>query len=294
MIIFDQVSKFALNQVNIHIPKGLTVGLIGKSGSGKSTFIRLCCGNLEAERGCVYVGNEKVQTNGKNLSKSYGVIMNNSTNLQREMSIKDNFIFFQYIYQMQKDDYYSRYKQLSRELGFKDYQNEKIGELSLGQRRRVELAATFFHHPDIVLLDEPTIGLDLNGKKILWDLIKQREKDGLTTIVASQEISEIDNCCSRICVLQEGQIGFYGSKAMLQKKINPIETMQLVIQGPLPDLEDLPVQKYSIENQILRLTYNSNIVCSTEILRAILPKLSIREMSIRKASITDVMVRGEN
>lgn len=292
VIIFENVDKFALKKINIHIPKGLTVGLLGESGSGKSTFLRLCAGNLEPESGCIYVGNAKSRTCGKKKGRTFGILMDRATNIQSDLSARDNLESLKYFYQIEDEDFKSRYQIFSEELGFAEYENKKIRDLSLGQKRRVEIAAAFFHNPDIILLDEPTTGLDVNGKGKMQEFIRKREEQGLTTVIASQDVNEICDSCSRVCVLEEGRIAFWGSKDMLLKIFNPIETMQLVIQGALPDLADLPIQFYSIDDQTVTLIYDSRVIRSSEILSILIPTIHIREMTIRKPSIRDIMMKG--
>ncbi len=291
MISFENVSKFILKDVNIHIPEGTTLGIIGATGSGKTTFIKLCCGLLEADR--VYVmGCKPVSALGKK-DTSIGVLFADMSALQPEENVANNFDIIRHIYRLDKKTFEESYQGISRELNIEQLQYEKLSDLSLGQRRRVELGATFIHNPRLLLLDEPSIGLDQGGKNAVRRLIKQRSESGLTTIVTSHDMADITDVCDRICILDKGRVCYYGSKELLLKKYAPVDIMKVTLQGKIPDIEDLPVKRYQIEGNVLKLIYNSNYITSAEILKVILSKTSIKEVSIHKPDLTDVIMKIE-
>ena len=291
MISFENVSKFILKDVNIHIPEGTTLGIIGATGAGKTTFIKLCCGLLEADR--VYVmGCKPVSALGKK-DTSIGVLFADMSALQPEENVANNFDIIRHIYRLDKKIFEESYQGISKELNIEQLQYEKLSDLSLGQRRRVELGVTFIHNPRLLLLDEPSIGLDQGGKNAVRRLIKQRSKSGLTTIVTSHDMADITDVCDRICILDKGRVCYYGSKELLLKKYAPVDIMKVTLQGKIPDIEDLPVKRYQIEGNVLKLIYNSNYITSAEILKVILSKTSIKEVSIHKPDLTDVIMKIE-
>ena len=301
MISFENVSKFILSDVSIHIPEGITLGLIGATGSGKTTFVKLCCGLLEADRsereykkrGRVYVmGHEPVLMAGKRVF-DIGVLFADIPLFNAEGSILDNYDNLRHIYRLNKKYFDDEYERISRELDFKELKDYKVSELSLGQRRRAELGAVLIHNPRLLILDEPSIGLDQNGKNVLRRLIKERAKAGLTTIVTSHDMADITEVCDRICILDKGSICYYGSKELLLKKYAPIDVMNITLIDKMPDIQDLPVESYCIEGELLKLIYNSNHITSAEILKVILQQVPIREVSIHKPDLTDVIMRIE-
>lgn len=293
MISFENVSKFILSDVRVHIPKGTTVGVIGATGSGKTTFIKLACGLLMPDRGNVYtMGKEPVSELGK-FGKSMSVLFAHLPVLQSEKTVISNFHDFKIIYQLSDEIYDETYKKISEELGYHRFQNERVRNLSLGQRRRVELGAALIHNPQLLLLDEPTIGLDQNGKDAIRRIIRKREEEKLTTIVTSHDMSDISEICSRICILDKGKIHYYGSRELLLKKYAPVDVMYLTLQDRIPDMEDLPLVSYHIEDDKLKLIYNSNHITSAEILKVILAKCSVKEVSIHKPDLADIIMKIE-
>ncbi len=301
MISFENVSKFILSDVSIHIPEGITFGLIGATGSGKTTFVKLCCGLLDVEKlasepkkkGKVYVmGYEPVSMLGKK-GFDVGVLFAEIPMLKYENNIVDNYDNIRHIYRLDKKQFNADYQKLSKELGFEKFQYEKLSELSLGQRRRAELGAVLIHKPRLLLLDEPSIGLDQMGKNALRRLLKERTKAGFTTIVTSHDMTDISAVCDRICILDKGKICYYGNEELLFKRYAPTDIMSITLHDKIPDIEDLPVKSYHLEGNVLKLIYNSNHITSAEILKVILQKASIKEVSIHKPDLTDVIMKIE-
>ncbi|MBQ9700674.1 MAG: ABC transporter ATP-binding protein [Lachnospiraceae bacterium] len=293
MISFENVSKFILKDVSIHIPSGITVGVIGATGAGKTSFIKLTCGLLKPDSGKVHtMGKEPVSELGK-AGNSMGVLFAHLPVLQAEESVISNFENLKLIYGLVDEEFGSEYEKLSEALGYGQFEHQKVRSLSLGQRRRVELGAVLIHKPKLLLLDEPTIGLDQNAKDIFREIIKDRETEGLTTIITSHDMSDISETCDRICILDNGRICYYGNRELLLKRYAPVDVMRLTLQGKLPDIEDLPVKKYSINGDKLELIYNSNHITSAEILKVILAKCPIKEVSISKPDLADVIMKIE-
>ena len=303
MISFENVSKFILRDVNIHIPKGIALGIIGATGSGKTTFIKLCCGllvpsELKGEdtasgRGNIYVMGYRPASMAEYIRTYIGALFADIPNLQSEENVANNFDNLRFIYRLDKSIFKERYDRLSKRLCFDSFQYEKVSSLSLGQRRRVELGAALIHNPKLLLLDEPTIGIDQAGKETVRELIREREAAGLTTIVTSHDMADIADVCSRICILDKGRICYYGDKDILFKRYAPVDIMHITLQDKIPDLEDLPVKNYQIDGNELKLIYNSNHITSAEILKAIMPKCPIKEISIHKPNLTDVIMKIE-
>lgn len=293
MISFCKVDKFILRDVNLHVPAGVTAGLIGATGAGKTTLIKLACGLLAPESGSVYtLGSSALAPEAKK-KVSLGVLFAHLPVLQPYESVQSNFLSRRLIYGIPEKLYTERYKKLAEALGFGAFEKENVQSLSLGQRRRAELGAQLLHQPKLLLLDEPTVGLDQNGKNAFRVLIKEREAQGLTTLITSHDMTDITALCGRVAVLDRGRLCYYGSKELLLKKYAPVDVMQLTVSQGVPDLEDLPVKSYTAENDQWRLVYNSNYITAAEILRTVLAKCAIREVSIRKPDLEDVLVALE-
>jgi len=290
MVSFENVSKFILKDVTIHIPKGVAVGLIGTSGAGKTTFLRLACGLLVPKQGEVHTLQKNPVKYRELLGRNVGSLLERMPQLDGWRSVADNFRDLQIIHRMTEAEFQDAYEALAQRFGMKEYENEAVKELSLGQRRRAELAAVFLHQPKLLLLDEPTNGLDENAKQVFRELLKERVQEGATVVMASHDMHEVSGICQRIAVLEQGKLLYYGEETNLMRRFAPMDSMRVRIGGKLPDMEDLPLKSYRIEEDEVTLVYDSNYITAAEILEVVLRQTSVKEVSIRKPGLEDVIM----
>ena len=293
MICFEHVSKFVLSDVSIHIPEGTSVGLIGASGAGKTTFLRLACGLLLPEQGFVHTMRKNPVNQRKELGASIGTMLNNIPVLADYNSVKSNFDDSRIVYRMSESSYKEEYGILADALGFGAYEKEVVSTLSLGQRRRAELGALLLRRPKLLMLDEPTIGLDQTAKESLRRLLTERQKEGMTLVISSHDMGEISALCERIALLDHGRLTYYGDRELLLKQFAPMDTLEVILSGPLPDLEDLPLHSFLLNQNKLTLTYNSNHVSSAELLQHLLKRTSFTGVTTYKSELADVIKRIE-
>jgi len=295
MISFDAVSKFILNDVSIHIPQGVAVGLIGPSGAGKTTFLKLACGLLMPEKGEVYTlgVSQPSSPSKKKLAKKIGVLFADKSLFDQEESVISNFRSLQIAYGLSEEQFTREYTKLAKRLGFGEYENNRVKTLSLGQRRRAELGAVLLHNPRLLLLDEPMIGLDATVKEVIRGLIEERLQEGMSLVITSHNMTDIFRLCNRIAILHQGKIIYYGGRERLLRNFAPMDMMYLKLCSKLPDMSDLPLKKYEINCDELTITYNSNHITSVEILKLLTEETSILDVSIHKPNLQDVIFEIE-
>lgn len=293
MICFEHASKFVLSDVSIHIPEGSSVGLIGASGAGKTTFLKLACGLLLPEQGFVRTMRKNPVTHRSELGVSMGAMLNDIPVLADYNSVKSNFDDLRIIYRMTEAAYKEEYRRLAEVLGFGEYEDETVNALSLGQRRRVELGVLLLRRPKLLLLDEPTIGLDQTAKENLRLLLTECQKEGMTLVISSHDMGEISVLCERIALLDHGMLTYYGDRELLLKRFAPMDALEVILSGPLPDLEDLPLHSFMLNQNKLTLTYNSNHVSSAELLHHLLKRTSFTGVTTYKSELADVIKRIE-
>lgn len=297
MIFFEDVSKFVLSDINIHVPQGISLGLIGPSGSGKTTFLKLVCGLLEPMTGCVHTMGMNPVKRRRKLGSMSGALFADIPLFQEADTVEGNFRDVKCIYRMEDAVFEKEYDALSGRLGFRSFEKEQIKHLSLGQRRRAELGALFLARPKLLLLDEPSEGLDQIGKDSLRELLMERRAEGVTIVISSHNMEEISAFCDRIALLDRGSLRYYGDRELLLKHFAPDEVMEISFSGKLPDLEDLPLKRYTLQQNKLILTYNANYVTSAELLAHILEQTTITAVITRKSGLADAVtglaVEGE-
>lgn len=291
MIQLEEVSKFVLSDVSLYVPEGEIVGLVGASGAGKTTLLRLICGLLQADGG-------RVRTLGRDpvvWRRYYGAEISTFLTgvplLCREDTVQQGFELMKILYHISDSQFKRDYQKLSESLDFGKYVRETVKNLSLGQRMRVELGAALICRPRLLLLDEPSIGLDENGKAALWELLEERSGMGMTVLVTSHDMTGLSRLCSRIALLDGGKLVFYGSEKNLRSRYAPVDVMTVNVNGQLPNLEDLPLKHYSVEGSVLTMSYDSNHITSAEILRLILSQTGVSGVNIRKPNLESIITQ---
>lgn len=289
MINIDNVSKYGLNNISINIPKGEAVGLIGASGAGKTTIIKLACGILAPDGGRVYTLGKNPVVNRRLYKNSVSTFITGVPLLDRNDTVLQGFELIRNMYGIEKAEFNRRYNELSERLDFGKYENQISKNLSVGQRMRAELGAALIYEPKLLMLDEPNVGLDENGKAVLYELLNERRKNGMTVLMTSHDMVGISKTCSRIALLDNGRLVFYGSGDNLRSRYAPIDVMTIKLTGNIPDFEDLPLNKYSVHDNIITLSYNSNLITSAEILKLVLRQTSVSKVSIRKPGLESII-----
>ncbi len=290
MICFEHVSKFVLSDVEVHIPKGAAVGLIGESGAGKTTFVKLACGLLAPDTGRVRTLLREPVTNRQRFGREISTFMAGVPVLSPEESVRNGLELLGGVYGMSRREWQEAYRELAAVLGFGAFEVHPVKSLSLGQRMRAELGATLLYAPKLLLLDEPSVGLDGNAKQSLEELLSKRVSQGMTLLISSHNMEEIAHLCNRVLYLRKGKVGYYGTVEQLQNEFAPYTIMTMKVADALPDLGDLPLSHYQIEQNKLTLTFSNHYITSAEVLKVLLAQTRISEVSIRKSDLTDVIL----
>ena len=222
-IYIKNVSKFygeqaALQSVSLDIKKGEVVGFLGPNGAGKSTLMKIITCYLSPTFGELKVCGEDVQEDSLSVRSKVGYLPEHNP-LYLEMYIKEYLEFIAGVYNSPKE----RISKMIKMTGITAEQHKKIGELSKGYRQRVGLAAALIHNPDVLILDEPTTGLDPNQLSEIRSLIKEIGKDK-TVLLSTHIMQEVDKMCSRVVIINKGKIVDDQSISSLKEKGIDLET----------------------------------------------------------------------
>lgn len=291
MINFENVSKFIVEDISFYIPKGEIVGLIGASGAGKTTFIKLACGLLNPEKGRVTVFGKNPVVYRQRYYSDIGVFLAGVNSLDMDTTVKKNFEILKAVYGIPGDVFEERYQELSERFGFKKHEFDVIRKLSLGYKMRVELAAVFILEPKLLLLDEPNVGLDENAKQVLRQILNEKAQNGMTIIITSHDMVSISGLCTRLMILHRGKLVYYGSQERLRGKYLPIDKMFISYHGKIPAMDDLPIRKYTIEKDNISLEYNHNYISSLEVLEVILSQTNVLDVKIEKSDLESIVMQ---
>jgi ABC-2 type transport system ATP-binding protein len=195
----------AVDHADFEVYQGEFFGLLGPNGAGKTTTIRMLTGQTKPTSGNAIVAAFDVARQPIKAKEHVGVVPEVS-NLYDEMSAWDNLIFAAQLYDVPKDERDRRAKELLELFGLYERQKDHVGIFSRGMKRRLTIAAALIHKPDILFLDEPTTGLDVQSARMIRNLIKGLNEKGTTVFLTTHYIEEADQLCQRVAIINQGKI----------------------------------------------------------------------------------------
>ena len=207
----------AVNDLNFSVKKGELFAFLGENGAGKSTTISIMCGLLKKDSGEVFICGENQDTATDFAKRKLGVVFQNSV-LDASLTVKDNLKTKAALYGITGNAFDERLSYLAERLDFERLLSRTVGKLSGGERRRIDIARALLHEPEILILDEPTTGLDPQTRKLLWDVITElRKNTGLTVFLTTHYMEEAADA-DYVVILDSGKIAASGTPLELKSK----------------------------------------------------------------------------
>ena len=199
----------ALKGISFHVGSGEIVGFVGSNGSGKTTTLKILAGLLSSTDGKVTIDQYIPFEKNYEFLKKLGFISGQKGQLRPDLPAQDSFDFLASVYEINRVDAQKRIKGLSEKLGVEKFLNQSVRLLSLGQKMKFELIASLIHRPQLLLLDEPTLGLDFASAEAIREIIFQEAKEnGTTVIISSHILDDIQEICGRMIIINGGLIVF--------------------------------------------------------------------------------------
>ena len=205
----------AVNDLSFHVKKGELFAFLGVNGAGKSTTISIMCGSLKKDSGEVIIDGKNIDTDIEGITGELGVVFQNSV-LDGFLSVRDNLMSRASLYGIYGEAAKARIEELAKMLDFEDLMNRAVGKLSGGQRRRIDVARAIIHNPKILILDEPTTGLDPQTRKILWEVIDNYRKTENMTVFLTTHYMEEAADADYVVILDSGKISAKGTPLELK------------------------------------------------------------------------------
>ena len=220
VIQIDHLSKSfgdvrAVNDLSFGVREGELFAFLGVNGAGKSTTINIMCGQLPKDTGDVVIDGYHIDKENAKIKAQLGVVFQNSV-LDKALSVKDNLTSRASLYGIVGERCKKRIEELAQVLDFEDLLKRPVGKLSGGQRRRIDIARALLHHPRILILDEPTTGLDPQTRKLLWDVISRLRRDERMTVFLTTHYMEEAAEADYVVILDSGKIAAKGTPLELK------------------------------------------------------------------------------
>lgn len=242
--------KIAVESINLDIKQGEILGYLGPNGAGKSTTIKMLTGILHPTSGDIKVfGNLNPITDRNEYTQQIGVVFGQRSILAYDIPVKDSFRLFKAIYGLTEEFYQERVKYLVEMLGIEPFFETPYRMLSLGEKMRCELAASFLHKPKIVFLDEPTIGLDASAKIVIRNFLKKiNREENVTIMITTHDMDDIEELCKRIVLIDHGVVAYEGSLDKFKEKYSNWKRVN-VYYRKVTDKDRLNKLKEKYENE---------------------------------------------
>lgn len=238
---FSDVTKryddqLAVDKVNFTIHAGELYGLLGPNGAGKSTLISMLCGIVKIDQGEIKVGGYSIEKDPGRVKKVIGYVPQELA-IFNNLTIWDNLDYFAGMYDLKRKIKKERIEEAIEITGLKEWSKQKVKKLSGGMKRRLNLAAAILHHPEILIMDEPTVGIDPQSRNHILEFTRElNKKNGTTIIYTSHYMEEIQSLCDKLIILDEGKEVIKGTKEEILRTVIDETTIEIRIINKRPKI----------------------------------------------------------
>jgi ABC-2 type transport system ATP-binding protein len=285
----------AVDAMTFTIGPGESVGYIGANGAGKSTTIKMLCGILVPSSGSVRTCGLDPLRSRRELARHIGVVFGQRSQLWWDLPLRESFAILASIHRLDPDAALRRTAELVDQLEMSDTLDTPVRQLSLGQRMRAEIAAALLHAPELLILDEPTIGLDVVSKARLREfLIAERAVRGTTLLLTTHDMGDVERLCDRLLVVDRGRLAYDGTLPGLAATVGAQRVLVVDLTAPAPDLVGIAGTRHlgsEAEGMRQRLGFDAATTTAATVLAAVAERTAVRDLSIEEPDIEDVVRR---
>ncbi|MTV50694.1 ATP-binding cassette domain-containing protein [Heliobacillus mobilis] len=292
----DYQTVKAVDQIDLKVNRGEMVGYIGANGAGKSTTIKMLSGILVPSSGHLVVNGFVPHKERVEFCRRIGVVFGQRSQLWWDLAVSESFRLLSRVYRIPEPVYRQRLDRFVELLEMADFLHIPVRKLSLGQRMRCELTAALLHHPDLVFLDEPTIGLDVLAKdRIRRFLLEINRELGATVLLTTHDLSDIEALCSRVVMIDKGKIVYDGSLGNLQDSFGQGRTIKVDFSAPV-SLAELqasfghrPVHWETPESRRAIATFSAKEVAPAEVMKILIDQYPVLDIAIDATKIEEIV-----
>ena len=279
----------AVRDLSFEIAAGEMVGYIGPNGAGKSTTIKMLTGILVPTAGHLSVAGIDPSRRRTDLARRIGVVFGQRTTLWWDLPLRDSFELLQKIYRVPDDRFRTNLAEYVDLLDLGDLLDTPVRQLSLGQRMRGDITAALLHDPEILFLDEPTIGLDVISKGRLREFLRTLNRErGTTLLLTTHDLQDIEALCDRVLVIDHGGLVFDGPLQDLQRTSDSTRTLVVDLVDEAPPIEVDGATTRRVEGPRQWLSFPAH-ASAAPIVAAVAATYDVADLSIQEPDIEDVI-----
>ena len=284
----------AVDGINFEINEGELVGYIGENGAGKSTTIKMLTGILTPTSGEVIVNGLVPYKSRIENNKNIGAVFGQKTQLWWDLPVIESFRLIKKMYKIPEGEYRKNLKKFTELLDLEDLLEKQVKNLSLGQKMRCEIAATFLHNPKIVYLDEPTIGLDVLVKENIRRFIKDINKEKNTTVIlTTHDVKDIEEVCDRIILIDKGKIIFDGEKQKFKDNYGKNIKAEIIVKDKVENIaEKINSENFTIteeSNELIKLKFSHEKTTIMNVMEEISKYCKVIDIHMQESELEDIL-----
>jgi ABC-2 type transport system ATP-binding protein len=282
----------AVDGVSFTVERGEMVGYIGPNGAGKSTTIKMLTGILVPSGGLVRVAGLDPVRRRIELTRRIGVVFGQRTQLWWDLPLRDSFELLRHIYRVPRDRYQQNLDAFVELLDLGPVLGTPVRQLSLGQRMRGDLTAALLHDPEILYLDEPTIGLDVVGKARMREfLARLNQERGVTVLLTTHDMADIERLCRRMMIIDHGHVIYDGDLEAIKNRFGGERTLIVDLEEPGPPIDVPGAEVVKVDGPRQWLRFRRADTTAADLVAAVAARVRLVDLTIEEPQIEDIVRR---
>jgi ABC-2 type transport system ATP-binding protein len=282
----------AVDGIDVTIESGAMVGYIGPNGAGKSTTIKMLTGILVPTSGTVRVAGLDPTRHRTEVTRRIGVVFGQRSQLWWDLPLADSFDLLRHVYRVPAARHEHMRTTLVELLDLGDLLAVPVRQLSLGQRMRGELAASLLHEPEVVFLDEPTIGLDVVSKEAVRAFLAQLNREhGTTVLLTTHDLADVERLCRRVLVIDHGRVVTDESVEGIRARLGTERTVVVDLEEPLAPLTVAGAEVVAVDGPRQWLRFHRDETTAAAVIAAVSAQVAVRDLTVEEPRIEDIIRR---
>ena len=282
----------AVTDLTFRVEPGSLVGYIGPNGAGKSTTVKMLTGILVPSRGRISVAGLVPTRQRTQLARRIGVMFGQRVQLWWDLPLIESFELLRHIYRIPSQIYERNLSAFRQLLDLDAFLRTPVRQLSLGQRIRGELTAAMLHDPEILFLDEPTIGLDVIARQRVREVLLSANRErGMTVLLTSHDLTDIERLCSRILIIDRGRLIFDGDVDTLKARYGKERVLVVDLEEPGPALQLDGARVIRVEGPRQWIAFDGERLSAAQLTAAAAAQAPLRDLTVQEPEIEDVVRR---